>query len=341
MFATKGMKPNRVPGGIDLSSDADKSTFQYIKDNKNVIYSNKTVLITFFIFFAMLIWQLYTFWISGSYAMLVGSLHLIEQIAFFVVICNSTILSKRKPTFKYTYGFERHEVLSVFTISISILFLCLFLFMESQHRLDDLNAIIHLPRFTMVISFVVLVINLNLFGPIRDRFMGKYIPNYNYNNSHFYNDEDTIHFFIDIIFMAIQKFTHSPDGLIDLCSGTITLFYIIYCTFKRAKYSCLILLQTVPQHIYTAVESYLNKISIIEGILQIKTFHIWTVAPNDYCCTIILRVHRSVDEQNILLNVHTILESVFSHICIQIEKDPELTSLTQAINTNTNNKNNI
>lgn len=61
-----------------------------------------------------------------------GVLHILEQLSYFVIICASSLLARRKPTFeygtsfflirRYSYGYNRHEVLAVFTVSISVIF---------------------------------------------------------------------------------------------------------------------------------------------------------------------------------------------------------------------------
>ncbi|CAI8029171.1 Zinc transporter 6 [Geodia barretti] len=58
-----------------------------------------------------------------------------------------------------------------------------------------------------------------------------------------------------------------------------------------------ILLQTAPEHLLPLLDKSLREVSALDGVLELKGEHFWTIAFGSYAGSVHVRVRREADEQ--------------------------------------------
>lgn len=99
-----------------------------------------------------------------------------------------------------------------------------------------------------------------------------------------------------------------------------TLFSIIIIFQNIGK----VLLQTTPISIKGKIEKSLREIVTYEGVLECNECHFWTMSPNMYVGTILIRAHRNANESELLIKIYSLFHSFITHLTVQIEKDPDI-----------------
>jgi zinc transporter 6 len=82
-----------------------------------------------------------------------------------------------------------------------------------------------------------------------------------------------------------------------------------------------ILLQTAPEHILPLLDKSLREVSALDGVLELKGEHFWTIAFGSYAGSVHVRVRREADEQEVLSQVHSCLSSQMNDLTVQVMKD--------------------
>uniref|UniRef100_A0A0L8HAV3 Cation efflux protein transmembrane domain-containing protein n=2 Tax=Octopus bimaculoides TaxID=37653 RepID=A0A0L8HAV3_OCTBM len=91
--------------------------------------------------------------------------------------------------------------------------------------------------------------------------------------------------------------------------------------FPMSMYTGKILLQTSPSHIIGQLDKLLREASTLDGVLEFRHEHFWTVSFGVLAGTLQVRVRRDADEQMVLAHVYNRLSNLVSELTIQIFKD--------------------
>lgn len=91
--------------------------------------------------------------------------------------------------------------------------------------------------------------------------------------------------------------------------------------FPMSVYTGKILLQTAPSHILGQLDKILREASTLDGVLEFRNEHFWTVSFGILAGSLQVRVRRDADEQMVLAHVYNRLSNLVSLLTIQIFKD--------------------
>jgi zinc transporter 6 len=91
--------------------------------------------------------------------------------------------------------------------------------------------------------------------------------------------------------------------------------------FPMSIYSGKILLQTTPSHIIGQLDKCIREASTLDGVLEFRHEHFWTVAFGMMAGSVHVRVRRDADEQMVLAHVYHRLANLVSVLTVQIFKD--------------------
>jgi hypothetical protein len=85
----------------------------------------------------------------------------------------------------------------------------------------------------------------------------------------------------------------------------------------------MILLQTSPRSMKSALSKCLREASSVEGVLECHHEHFWSLGSSLSLVvgTMKVRVSKNADEQMVLSQVHKIFSPLLSHLTIQVEKN--------------------
>uniref|UniRef100_A0AAV2JPR1 Zinc transporter 6 n=1 Tax=Knipowitschia caucasica TaxID=637954 RepID=A0AAV2JPR1_KNICA len=100
--------------------------------------------------------------------------------------------------------------------------------------------------------------------------------------------------------------------------------------YPMSVYSGKVLLQTTPSHIIGQLDKLLREVSTLDGVLEVRNEHFWTVGFGSLAGSAHVRIRRDANEQLVLAHATTRLMPLVSTLTVQIFKDdwtrPLLTS---------------
>eukprot|EP01099_Mayorella_cantabrigiensis_P005829 TRINITY_DN4730_c0_g1_i1.p1 TRINITY_DN4730_c0_g1~~TRINITY_DN4730_c0_g1_i1.p1 ORF type:complete len:334 (+),score=74.86 TRINITY_DN4730_c0_g1_i1:23-1003(+) len=251
----------------------------------------------------------------------------------------SMILSRRRPTSFYSYGFDRIETVGIFSNGSMLLFVALFIFFQSAERLlhDESTHVAdveHHPEsdrpehhqfyhINATIGAALLGLAVNLFGFV---FFQKHVhmrsESRNFEKQHFVNA--MLKLIITHTFstagVAVSSWYSSTyvkvDPIVAICIG----FFIIYNAWPLCLDTGRVLLQATPLSIKHEVDRALREITTIEGVLETHDEHFWTQSSGVFVGSFVIRISREADE-NRILQIASSFFPMITHLTIQVEKD--------------------
>lgn len=100
----------------------------------------------------------------------------------------------------------------------------------------------------------------------------------------------------------------------------------VYCLvegtmFPFGVYTGKILLQTTPAHLITQLDKSLREASTLDGVLEFRDEHFWTLSFGMLVGSLHVRIRRDADEQLVLAHVWNKLAGLVQHLTVHIFKD--------------------
>jgi len=227
-------------------------------------------------------------------------------------------LQKKKPGLPYGYGYDRFEVLSAFSNSIFLFFVAVFLIMESLHRLYEPTDLHAETAYLAFIGFVVDSIGLFLLWSY-STFQTK--PTIQQTDSgsrgHDCNMHSVyLHALTDLFVRFALIFATWMHAWREWAALNSFIFLVAACLIIRAilplfQAMSLILLQTTPPHLQSALDQCLREIRYLEGVLECRNVHWWTQSLGVTVGSLHVRVTSTSNEQQILATVHKSLKKYY------------------------------
>ncbi|XP_069116929.1 zinc transporter 6-like [Argopecten irradians] len=284
-------------------------------------------------------------WCHGSDSMaLTAYTYLTLYDIFTVLICLLSVwVQMQKPTPAYSFGYERFEVLAVFASTMLAQLGALFVIKESIERLIQ-QPDIHTGRllvgtvfaFTLHM-FVAYSVNNRAMNHVIDASSSSWLQEHMTDMS-----ESVCHIIPGLSKLLLPRI--NPLALIGFTGGlAICITYILIDTkmyysadtwaaisiavmicgtmFPMSAYTGKILLQTSPAHILGQLDKLLREASTLDGVLEFRHEHFWTLSFGRLAGSVQVRVRRDADEQMVLAHVYNRLSNLVNHLTVQIFKD--------------------
>lgn len=284
-------------------------------------------------------------WCHGSDSMaLTAYTYLTIYDIFTVMICLLSIwVQIQKPTPAYSFGYERFEVLAVFASTMLAQLGALFVIKESIERLI-LQPDIHTGRLLvgtvfafMLHMFVAYSVNNRAMNHVIDAASSSWLQEHMTDMS-----ESLCHIVPGLSKLLLPRI--NPLALIGFTGGlVICITYILIDTkmyysadtwaaisvavmicgtmFPMSAYTGKILLQTSPAHILGQLDKSLREASTLDGVLEFRHEHFWTLSFGRLTGSVQVRVRRDADEQMVLAHVYNRLSNLINPLTVQIFKD--------------------
>lgn len=243
----------------------------------------------------------------------------------------------------FSFGYERFEVLAVFASTILAQFGALFIVKESVERMVQ-QPDVHTGRLLvgtvvgfMLHMFVTYSIENRAFNHVIQASSSSWLQEHVTDMS-----ESLCHVVPGLAKLLLPRI--NPFALIT-CGGAMALvithilidmrnYYaadtwaavwiaLMTCgtMFPMSVYSGKILLQTTPSHIIGQLDKCIREASTLDGVLEFRHEHFWTVAFGMMAGSVHVRVRRDADEQMVLAHVYNRLANLVSVLTVQIFKD--------------------
>lgn len=127
--------------------------------------------------------------------------------------------------------------------------------------------------------------------------------------------------------------------LIDTYASIIIAIMTMGTMLPLAVYTGKILLQTTPPHLITQLDKCLREASTLDGVLEFRDEHFWTLSLGVLVGSLHIRVRRDADEQLVLAHVWNKLAGMVQILTIHVFKDDWMRRTTHQLIYNQQNVN--
>lgn len=251
-------------------------------------------------------------WHAGSLALLGDAGHMVSDALALGIAAFATWIAKKPASKTHSYGMGRAEVVAAWISSMMMLIISLGIIVEA---VDRIHSPIKVNSVTvMVIAFFGMIINLFIAA-----LLSKSEKTLNIRAALLHVLSDLLGSFAALIAGAVIYFTgwFPIDPILSILIGIL----IVMSSFRLLRESLRILMEGVPTHIN--LETVSEKLSSVNGVLQIHDLHIWTLSSGSIALSAHVNIHEISGWENILKNLTQVLENNFHihHITLQPEPD--------------------
>nr|CAD7409438.1 unnamed protein product [Timema poppensis] len=262
-----------------------------------------------------------------------------------LLTCLLTVwVEAKKPSPVFSYGYERFEVLAVFSATVLAQLGSLFVIKESVERLLLHQPEIHTGRL-MVGAGLAFTCHLVVTYGLRNAALDHVIAasSSSWLQEHVSDISQTICSFVPAlshlllprvnpmilisfagavsIFISdliIQlRYYYVVDTLVAICVSSMMCATML----PMSVYSGKVLLQTTPSHIVGQLDKCLRETLTIDGVLEFRNEHFWTLSFGKLAGSLQVRVRRDADEQLVLAHVVDRLSNLVTVLSVQVFKD--------------------
>ncbi|XP_037829373.1 zinc transporter 6 isoform X3 [Kryptolebias marmoratus] len=249
----------------------------------------------------------------------------------------------KKPSQVYSFGFERLEVLAVFASTVLIQLGALFILKESVERFME-QPEVHTGRL-LVGTYVALFFNLLTLLSVRNkpfayvseaassswlqehvadltRSLCGIVPGLSsvllprMNPFVLINLAGALSLSITYMLIEINNY-----NAVDTASAVAIALMTFGTMYPMSVYSGKVLLQTTPSHVIGQLDKLLREVSTLDGVLEVRNEHFWTVGFGSLAGSAHVRIRRDANEQLVLAHVTNRLLPLVSTLTVQIFKD--------------------
>ncbi|CAK6983156.1 zinc transporter 6, partial [Scomber scombrus] len=125
-------------------------------------------------------------------------------------------------------------------------------------------------------------------------------------------------FSLCITYMLIEINNYN---VVDTASAVAIALMTFGTMYPMSVYSGKVLLQTTPSHVIGQLDKLLREVSTLDGVLEVRNEHFWTVGFGSLAGSAHVRIRRDANEQLVLAHVTNRLLPLVSTLTVQIFKD--------------------
>lgn len=247
---------------------------------------------------------------SNSMALIADAGHNLSDVLALVFSWIAVILSQRKPTLKFTYGFRRSTILVALLNTIFLLVAVSFILIQTIGRINEpveINA-----DSVMIVAAIGIVVN----GFTAWLFMKGKKKDLNIRSAF-------VHFVADALVssgVVVAGFIMLLTGIqwIDSLVSFVIITVILYGTYNLLIDSVNLALDAVPENI--KIESVRDYLAGLKEVTGVHDLHIWSLGTTDAALTVHLTTSMQTTVQFIsAIQHHLHDEFEIEHSTIQVE----------------------
>uniref|UniRef100_UPI00358F0D11 zinc transporter 6 isoform X2 n=1 Tax=Myxine glutinosa TaxID=7769 RepID=UPI00358F0D11 len=248
-----------------------------------------------------------------------------------------------RPTATYSFGYERFEVLVVFASTVMAQLGALFILKESVVRVLEPTDI-HTGRLllgTAIALFfhllTMIVVPSKAFSHVSEAASTSWLQEHVADLSRslcgvlpslsgVLLPRMNPFVLIDIagavaLFITYMLVEMSAYYAVDTMSAMAIALMTFGTMYPMSLYSGKVLLQTTPSHMVGQLDKLLREASTLDGVLEFRNEHFWTLKFGSLAGSVHVRVRRDANEQLVLAHVTNRLSVLVSPLTVQIFKD--------------------
>ena len=248
--------------------------------------------------------------LSNSMALVADAGHNLSDVLALVFSWVAVILSQRKPTLKFTYGFRRSTILIALLNTVLLLAAVVFIVWETIERLG--KPLVVNSNSVIIVAAIGIVIN----GFTAWLFMKGKKHDLNIRSAFVHFVADALVSLGVVVAGIIMAFT----GVvwIDSVVSIAIIAVILYSSYHLLIDSVNLALDAVPENVnIVAVRNYLKS---LPQVSDIHDLHIWALSTTDAALTVHLATNTQTDVTFITNIQHQLHEQFdIEHATIQVE----------------------
>ena len=248
--------------------------------------------------------------LSNSMALVADAGHNLSDVLALVFSWVAVILSQRKPTLKFTYGFRRSTILIALLNTVLLLAAVVFIVWETIERLG--KPLVINSNSVIIVAAIGIVIN----GFTAWLFMKGKKHDLNIRSAFVHFVADALVSLGVVVAGIIMAFT----GVvwIDSVVSIAIIAVILYSSYHLLIDSVNLALDAVPENVnIVAVRNYLKS---LPQVSDIHDLHIWALSTTDAALTVHLATNTQTDVTFITNIQHQLHEQFdIEHATIQVE----------------------
>ena len=288
---------------------SDQSGHDHNSSFSNEFRLSLAIIITLIFFFIELLGGL----LSNSLALVADAGHMFQDVFALILSLAALLIAKKKSNIKYSFGYKRAEVLSSFVNGLLLIFVSLFLLIESFNRLDkpeDINI-----GLMFVISLVGILANVFMFLLL---FQGAH-HDLNIKGAVLHIAGDTLGSLGALLASVLIYFT--GNVFFDILITLFITILISISAFNLLRQSIRILMEGTPANLdLTSIQTDLSN---LDGVKAIHDVHIWSASSQDCLFSCHIVADKDSDPINLIkaINNHLSITYQINHATIQVEHD--------------------
>ena len=323
------------------------------------IYSDKKTKYLFYFIVVNLIFMIvelaFGIW-NNSLGLISDSAHMFFDCTALIIGLYGSIMSKWKSNAIYSYGYVRYEYVSGFINGILLIFISIYILIESVHRLLD-PPIVHTKQLLLV---SVVGFCINMYGVIYFHEQHHHSDHnhqtsdsqeaysdssdsecehsqssqHTHHHHHHHHDENIYGVYLHMLADALGSIGVIISTIIvqyfgwyiadPICSLMISIL-ILVTSFPLIASSSRVLLQRTPSQYEQNINKCIEEILQIEGVIHVSNVHFWVLKSESNVGSLKVMINVQSNEQTILKQVNDIFRNAncqLKDLTIEIEKDP-------------------
>lgn len=247
---------------------------------------------------------------SNSMALVADAGHNLSDVLALVFSWVAVILSQRKPTLKFTYGFRRSTILIALLNTVLLLAAVAFIVWETIQRID--NPIEINSNSVIIVAAIGIVIN----GFTAWLFMKGKKHDLNIRSAFVHFVADALVSLGVVVAGIIMAFTNIV--WIDSFVSFAIIAVILYSSYHLLIDSVNLALDAVPENVN--IEAVRNYLKSLPQVTDIHDLHIWALSTTDAALTVHLTTNTQTDVSFISSIQHELHKQFdIEHSTLQIE----------------------
>jgi zinc transporter 6 len=265
----------------------------------------------------------------------VAFIQLMHAILLFVVLVMD-YCSALGPDERHTYGYARSTIICSFAVSLAIILYAFSLLLEALKKFlgDSLDypsdppslatIIPHMLGLIIYVSAAILLRN-HASNPTQSRVPHLHAAFLVFTSGTMHSLAHLAASLVPFLVLPEEVTKQAPP----LFHGLVALFII-----DRAKLllwpSFLVLMQATPEKLLevidprsgeTVIDRMIREASHLEGVLECKSGHFWSLTFTDYIGSLHIRAKNDANEQHIIMQAHSKFDPIICNFTAQVEKD--------------------
>jgi len=260
---------------------------------------------------------------TSSLGLMSAAFHTTFDFISMVISLAAMVLAKHQPTKKFSYGYDRFEILSGFSNGVFLLFVSLFLLKDVIERLFE-PVQMQMTHRSSIILVSTLGISVNVAGGIF--FREHAVTRGEVRLAHEENIYSIlVHIFVDTIgylgVIASAVLMSWGWDLADPLVALLIIALILYNAIPICKRTGKVLLQTTPTTLKDQVEKLIAQVKSIGGVIEVYNPHFWTQSPGVFVGNFRVKVTSESNEQIVRVAITNLFAPLIAHFTVEVEKD--------------------